>query len=237
MESYDTPLKNKNRGLIKVGKFFLFFFLLEIIIYCIVSTLNVSDPALLNSFKNERNNIDASGFFPMVISIFSNNFKIASIEAIPVVGPFFFLIVSYDTAFVLALEGTSAGVSGFFYLLTLFLLPDTWLEIPAYGISSAIGTYFLYRLFTKRDQIRQTLLKIVLLYGFVALELFVAASFESYEIILERSNKAPYDLLYPLMMWIPAIPSFVVLIYLFRRIDIFSKDRENVKNETDPLTQ
>ncbi len=224
----------KRRGAIRIGKFFLIFFLLELIVYSVISSLHISDPTLLNTFNNERNSITSEGFLVMSFSIFKNNFTIASIEAIPVIGPFLFGISSFDTALILAIEGTSSGVSGFLYLLSLFLLPDTWLEIPSYAISTSIGTYFLYRLFTKRDQIRQTILKSFLLYGFVALELYIAASFESYEIILEKTNQAPYNLLYPLMMWIPAVPAFIFLIFLFRRIDTFTGDKTTTKNEMEP---
>lgn len=231
----DDGNKKEKSGAIKIGKFFLFFFLLEIVIYSVISSLHVSNPALLNAFNNERSGITSEGYLFMVFSIFKNNFTIASIEAIPVIGPLLFLFSSYSTAFILALEGTSSGISGFFYLLSLFLLPDTWLEIPSYAISTSIGTYFLYRLFTKKDQMHQTIVKLLLLYGFVALELFIAASFESYEIILEKTNKTPYNLLYPLMMWIPAVPAFIFLIFLFRRIDIFSKDRKDTVSEMDQL--
>lgn len=223
----------KRRGSIRIGKFFLIIFLIELVLYGVISSLHISDQSLLNSFNNERNSITSEGFLVMSFSIFKNNFTIASIEAIPVIGPVLFGISSFDTAFILAIEGTSNGVSGLLYLLSLFLLPDTLLEIPSYAISTSIGTYFLYRLFTKRDQIRQTILKSFLLYGFVALELYIAASFESYEIILERTNKAPYNLLYPLMMWIPAVPAFIFLIFLFRRIDASTRDKISIKNEME----
>ena len=51
----------------------------------------------------------------------------------------------------------------------------------------------------------------------IVLELAIAGTFESVEIVL--SGPSNNNIVYPLMMWIPAVPAILLLIMLFRRIN------------------
>ena len=218
---------------IRVGRLFLFFFLAELIIYVVISSLNFSNPSELSAFNHKRNTIDSESYFLMVFSIFKNNFTIASMEVIPILGVILYSLVTFDTAYVLAIEGTGHGISGLVYFLSLGLLPDTWLEIPTYAIACSIGTYIIYYLIKDRRMLRMKWKKILSLYGFVALELLIAAMFESYEIVIERSYSAPYDIIYTLMMWIPAIPVLVLLVVLFRKINLMGEKNMEENKESE----
>lgn len=205
-------------GSLRFGRIFLVFFILEMVIYAIIASLTIHDPSLYNSFKNEQSSIVSQSFLPMFISIFPHNLLIASIEFIPIIGIFFYFFSVVDTSLIISVEGNALHTSGLLVFFSLVILPHTWLELPSYAIATGASIYLIYTLVKRGEDFGARLKRIGLLYLFVVLELMVAGLFESTEIIMEETYKAPYDLVYPLMMWIPAIPVIIFLIYLFRRI-------------------
>ena len=98
-------------------------------------------------------------------------------------------------------------------------MPDTWIELPSYAVTSSTGIYLLYFLIKKRSQLRSRSKKILLNYAFAALELLIAATFESVAIIMETTYSSPYDLYGPLLLWIPAIAVIILLVFMYRRIN------------------
>lgn len=205
-----------------IHNYFLVSLLLEFIIYIIITSIPFKDPSLLSSFKSEQSSITSQTIPVMFKDIFLNNFKVASLEVIPIIGPFFFLASSSGTALVISLEGGSYNVSGIAVFISLLLFPHSWLELPSYAVAVSISIYLIYSLIKIREGkeiFKKRLIKSLLLYGFVAVELAVAAMFESVEIYFEKTQSSPNNLLYPLLMWIPAVPALIFLIFLFHRIN------------------
>ncbi len=206
-------------GELQIRRLFLLLFILEVAIFIVVSSLPIKDAALYNEFKQQQSSITALPLIPMIFSIFPHNLEVASLEVIPVFGQFFYILSAVSTSLVLAVEGTYNGTLGIVYFLGLALLPDTWIELPSYAVTSSVSIYFLYIIIRRRSQLRQRSMKILLNYLFAAVELLVAATFESAAIIMESTYSSPYDLYGPLLLWIPAVVAIVFLIILYRRIN------------------
>ncbi|EQD28992.1 conserved hypothetical protein, membrane, partial [mine drainage metagenome] len=131
-------------------------------------------------------------------------------------------------------EGTYNGTLGIVYFLGLALLPDTWIELPSYAVTSSVSIYFMYILIRKKSQLRQRAMKIMLNYVFAAVELLVAAAFESEAIIMESTYSSPYNVYGPLLLWFPAIVAVVLLILLYRRINSDEyRGRKKIGQEQD----
>ncbi|MCL4341002.1 MAG: stage II sporulation protein M [Candidatus Thermoplasmatota archaeon] len=207
-----------SKGSLRFGRIFLILFIIEMAIYVAISSLSLHNAALYNSFKNEQSSIDGESFVPMFLSIFPHNLLIATIEFVPIVGIFFYFFSVVETAVIISIEGTGIHTSGLIIFFTLALLPHTWLELPSYAIATGASIYIIYTLVKRGEEFNTRMKRIGLLYLFVVLELMVAGLFETTEIVFETIYPAPYNLIYPIMMWIPAIPAIIGLIYLFRKI-------------------
>ncbi len=208
-----------NDGVLMLRRLFTLIFVLELGIFIAVSLLNIHDQELLNAFKSEQQSITSQGLFSMIISIFPHNLMVATIEFIPVIGQIFFIISSVDTALIIAIEGSSLHTSGFFVFLSLAILPHTWLELPSYAVATSTSIYLLYLLKRRGSVLRSNITKVLFMYLFVVLELAVAGVFESTEIYFSRIYPAPDNVLYPLLLWIGAVPALYGLYRLYRKID------------------
>jgi len=206
-------------GILKFRSVYWVIFIAELLLYIIISSLPINNPGLYSTFKSEQSGIISLSYIPMIFSIFPHNLTIASVEFVPVIGPFLYIDSSIVTSLIIAVEGTALGYSGFFVLVTLMIFPHFWLEIPSYAIATAASVYLIYLVYKRGDVLRNGIRKVLYLYMFVALELFIAGSVESAEIIFETSYPHPYDLYYPLMMWIPGSVAIFLLVLLFRRIN------------------
>ena len=205
-----------------IHNYFFILLLLEFLIYIIITSIPFKDPSLLSSFKSEQSSITSQTIPVMFMDIFLNNFRVASIEVIPIIGPFFYIASGFATALIISLEGGSYNISGIFVFISLLLFPHSWLELPSYAVAVSISIYLTYSLIKIKEGkeiLKKRLIKSLLLYGFVAVELAVAAIFESVEIYFETTQSSPNNLLYPLLMWIPAVPALIFLIFLFHRIN------------------
>ncbi|PYB67653.1 zinc ribbon domain-containing protein [Thermoplasma sp. Kam2015] len=152
---------------------------------------------------------------PLIVrsfSIFSHNYEIASIEIIPVIGQIFFLISTYSTAIVLNALAISQGVTGPLALLSLLLLPYSWLELPSYAIATTEGAFLIYSLFTKH--FRKEIKTAVIVWLMVGLELLTAGIFESWTIALESSNNL--SLLF--ITWIPYAVIIAIFVIVVRHV-------------------
>ncbi len=217
--------------------YFFILLVLEFLIYIIVSSIPFKDPSLLASFKSEQSSITSQSIPVMFMDIFLNNFRVASIEIIPIIGPFFYLASGFATALIISLEGGSYNISGLAVFISLLLFPHSWLELPSYAVAVSISIYLTYTLIKikeGKEKLKYRLIKSLLLYGFVAVELAVAAIFESIEIYFETTQSSPDNLFYPLLMWIPAVPALIFLVMLFHKINGPVKFRKKrVKSENN----
>jgi Stage II sporulation protein M len=134
------------------------------------------------------------GFLPRAVYLFQNNFQIASIELVPAFGWFFFFFVSYNTGIILAVEAVTQNIPGPIAMLALLFIPDTWIELPAYSIATVqslflifgIGRYILRRVLGINPnpgidwrKLRFEFMRTIIVWILIAIELIVAALFES----------------------------------------------------------
>ena len=205
-------------GDLRLERLFYVMFSIEILIFLIVSALPAVDPALLFEFKQEQSTIDTESYFPMFLSIFPSNLRVATLEFIPALGIFFYFDSIVVTSYILALEGTAKGISGISIFLSLALLPHTWLEIPSYAVAASTSIYLLYYLIKRRAELRHKAKKIFYMYLFVVLELAVAGAVESAEIVFYYNYPSPANVEYMFLMWLPSIPAILILIMLYKKI-------------------
>ncbi|MCL4332488.1 MAG: stage II sporulation protein M [Candidatus Thermoplasmatota archaeon] len=203
-------------GVLKVGGIAGILFIAEMAIFIYVSSLSISNPAILSQVRQEQSRAAAESLLASTFSIFSNNFRIASVEFIPILGQAFFFYTIYSTAVVFSVEGPSLNASGLAIFLSLLLFTYSWLELPSYAIASSTGVYIIYMLAAGKGVVKNRLKKVVSLYLFVGLELLVAAFFES--LTIEFGNSGSNGLLLIFLLWLPGVPVIIFLIKLFRRI-------------------
>ena len=205
-------------GDLRLERLFYVMFGIEILIFLIVSALPAVNPTLLIAFKQEQSTIDTQSYFPMFLSIFPSNLRVATLEFIPALGIFFYFDSIVVTSYILALEGTAKGISGISIFLSLALLPHTWLEIPSYAVAASTSIYLLYYLIKRRAELRHKAKKIFYMYLFVVLELAVAGAVESAEIVFYYNYPSPANVEYMFLMWLPSIPAILILIMLYKKI-------------------
>ncbi len=223
-------------GVLQLRRLFLVVFLVEIGIFIAISSLSIHNQVLLSAFKNEQQSIVTLSLPDMILEIFPHNLLVATIEFIPVIGQLFFLLSSIETSIIISIEGTSLHTSGLVVFFSLAILPHTWLELPSYAVATSTSIYLIY-LLAKRGQIlHSNIMKVAYMYLFVVLELAIAGTFESTEIYMSRIYASPYNIEYPLMLWIAAVPVIYFLIRLYRRID---RDEyvKKIKNKPEDFIQ
>lgn len=147
-----------------------------------------------------------------VASIFSNNFRVAIYEMIPALGLFIFGLSLYETARIVEVIGLVRHLPVGAALGTLFFLPSTWLELPAYAIAATEGIYIIYSLtrgmarFTR--ELRFVIVNVILIAGV----LIVAATFEVTEIQLEGSANPALAF----ATWLPFVVVAAVVLRFWR---------------------
>ena len=121
--------------------------------------------------------------------IFSNNFKIAIIEFVPLGGWFFFGLSMYSTALAIEVIGIVSipSLPGPLVMLSLLLEPHSWLELPAYAIATT-QSFYLISTAIQRRRFKFEVARTGLVIGVVAADLLIAALFESAEISLSPSG-------------------------------------------------
>jgi len=200
---------------IVVGKrwsFVVALFVLEMAAILIISN-SAFFPGELSSTQQQYNQIkpvlnqDALG---QVVGIFANNFRVAIIELIPIGGPTIFAFSIYETARIVEVIGISNGEGAGAALGTLFFLPSTWLELPAYAVAVTESCYLLYAVYAGFSrgwgvftrEIRFLFVSILSIVGI----LLIAAVFEVTEIQIEFFTQPPAPAaegLLVLLTWIP----------------------------------
>jgi len=145
-----------------------------------------------------------------VYAIFKNNYFVSVAELVPIAGPVIFGVSLYQTARIVEVIGIVKNVGSGFALADLFILPHTWLELPAYSIAAAESFYLTAAMLGLRGGRRgfvNELGKLVVNLILIAGVLIVAATFEVTEIQIQAMNASkpatdPAQLL-PLITWIP----------------------------------
>lgn len=185
----------------------VFLFVVELAVVIAVAN-SAFFPSEQTSFEKQYNGIQpilnesAAG---QVSGIFANNLKVAAAELFPGLGLLIFGVSLYQTARIIEVIGLAKGVGVGLALANLFILPSTWLELPAYAIAAAEGIYILYAFYLGFHsgwqrflrEIRFVIVNLVLIAGV----LIVAAVFETVEIQLEQGPIQTQA--YALLTWLP----------------------------------
>ena len=194
-------------------------FVFELAIIILVSTSSFL-PSEMSTYEKQYNsttvvlNQSAAG---QEAAIFSNNLRVAMYEMVPLVGAAVFGLSLYETARIVEVIGIVQGKGVGIALGTLFFLPSTWLELPAYAIAVAEGFYLASAI---ARGFRSGWVKLVREIRFlvasvflVALVLVVAATFEVTEIQLEQGPTPVYAFL----TWLPFFLVFGGVLAFWRR--------------------
>ena len=168
-------------------------------------------------------NASAAG---QVYGIFTNNFRVAIAELIPIGGLGIFSLSLYQTARIVEVIGLVQGVGVGLALANLFFLPSTWLELPAYAIAATESIYVTVAVGSdvRSGQWRKIPREITFILVNVALiagVLIVAAVFEVAEIQLESANASAsatsLSQVLPLLTWLPFLLVLGGVIVFWRR--------------------
>jgi uncharacterized membrane protein SpoIIM required for sporulation len=198
-----------------------FLFVVEIAVVFVVAN-SAFFPSELTSYEKQYNSFEpilnesAAG---QVSGIFANNIKVAVIELAPVLGLVIFGVSLYQTARIVEVIGITKGVGVGLALASLFFLPSTWLELPAYAIAAAESIYVVYAFYIGFKsgwqrllrEIRFVIVNLVLIAGV----LIVAATFEMAEIQLEQGPGQTQA--YALLTWLPFAAVFAGWLVFWRR--------------------
>jgi len=179
-------------------------------------------PGELSTYQHQYNQIKPvlnQSAIGQVAGIFSNNFRVATIELIPIGGPGIFAFSIYQTARIVEVIGITNGQGLAASLGTLFLLPSTWLELPAYAIAVSESCYLLYAILAGFNrgwsafirEIRFLFVSVLLIIGV----LFVAAVFEVTEIQIEGLPGLEGLLVF--LTWIPFAVVFSQALSFWRK--------------------
>jgi uncharacterized membrane protein SpoIIM required for sporulation len=179
-------------------------------------------PSELTTYKQQYNTTSAvlnQSAVGQVVGIFSNNFRVATVELIPVLGLFTFGLSLYETARIVEVIAIVKSVGVGLALANLFFLPSTWLELPAYSIAAAESVYLVYAMYLGFKngwakfvrEIRFLLVNVILIAGV----LIVAAIFEVTEIQFEQGPVQTQA--YALLTWIPFVVVFAGVLTFWRR--------------------
>lgn len=221
-------------------------FIVELVLIFVVASAPFF-PNEYNSYHQQYNNITpilSNNAIQQILDIFSNNFKVALIEIIPILGVALFGLSIYETARIVEVigivqkEGTGAALG------TLFALPSTWLELPAYCIATVESLFLAYALFrvarhgwgVVRREVRFLLVNIILIAGV----LIVAATIEVTEIQLEAAGSAAYGQdgsIIAFLTWIPALIIMVFVARFWRRARKQAPMLEEKEKAEDGLTE
>jgi uncharacterized membrane protein SpoIIM required for sporulation len=179
-------------------------------------------PSELGIYERQYNSTSAvlnQSAAGQVMGIFSNNFRVAIVELVPLLGLAIFGLSLYETARIVEVIAIVKNVGVGLALGNLFFLPSTWLELPAYAIAAAESFYLVYALFLGfksgwskfAREIRFLVVNIILIAGV----LIVAAAFEVTEIQFEQGPVQTQA--YALLTWIPFVVVFAGVIAFWRR--------------------
>ncbi len=166
-----------------------------------------------NQYNSIKPIVDQSALGQLA-GIFANNFMVVVRELIPVLGAAVFALSIYETARIVEVIAVTNGYGVGAALGTLFLLPHTYLELPAYAIAVTESAYLVYAIaagFSRGwaifvREIRFLIVSVVLIAGVLA----VAAVFEVTEIQIEVLTQAPAPPIEGALIFLTWIPFALV---------------------------
>ncbi len=178
-----------------------------------------------------------------VVAIFGNNLRVATFEMLPLLGLAIFGLSLYETARIVEVIGIIHGQGVGLALGTLFFLPSTWLELPAYAIAAAESFYLTFAILRglrvgwmrTASEFRYLIANVILIAGV----LLVAATFEVAEIQIEQGP--PQTQVYVLLTWLPFVLVFAGFVVFWRRArreapEIEERDAANRPSANPSLT-
>ncbi len=131
---------------------------------------------LSKNLEQTQGNIRNMSVLEGTMLIFKNNVMIDLLMFVPFFGPFFGVLVTYNTGVSISAESitTSSSVSPILILFFLFLFPFTWMEFIAYSIAFSESIWLVWRL-VKRKGKEELLTTLILV--LTCLLLLLAAAF------------------------------------------------------------
>jgi uncharacterized membrane protein SpoIIM required for sporulation len=201
---------------------FCLLFAAEIALIVLVTNLSFF-PGEFNTYQQQHNSVSGilgASATNQVGGIFANNFRVAMIEIIPALGLAIFSFSMYETARIVQVIGIEKPIGAAEALVTLFILPSTWLELPAYSIAATESLYLLYAIFYGfkhgwarfRRELRFLFVNVLLIGGVLG----VAAIFEVAEIQLSSSQDIVVQAL-ALATWLPFLLILAGVIMFWRK--------------------
>ena len=224
-------------------------FLIEIVAIIIISNLPFF-PGELSFTENQYNSIKSvaeQSAFGQISLIFTNNFMVAIRSMIPVLGPAAFVLTIYETARIVEVIAITSGDPVAAALGTLFLLPHTYLELPAYAIAVTESGYLVYAfaagfrrgwaVFVR--ELRFLVVSVMVIIGV----LMVAAIFEVTEIQIELFTQPPAPPIegaLVFLMWVPFALLFAGGMSFWRRAkreapELEAREAEESRREAEAL--
>ena len=190
-------------------------FLIQMLILVGLSSSGILNNVLLQVFNSSVSNSNtATGQF---LSIFPNNLKVATIEFIPILGQAVFLFSNMNDGLIISSIGVQRHVSGLLLFASVAIEPHTWIELYSYAIATSFSLYVIYLALRDRNFLRKLGPTTFYVYSFVALELAIAALFESVEISWQL-NSSPSPILFLSVIWVTGGFAMIFLGLLFRKI-------------------
>ena len=199
----------------------LIWFAVEIALLALFSLVQLP-PAysarLISDYQSARQAATSLGVLYGAGYIYVHNLLVALAEFIPAVGLLFFLGSASVTGLVLGALNAFTGLPGILNFLSLFLLPHTWLELPAYALAVNEGMFLLLSASKANgtEPFSEELRRAARVLCIIIVELAFAAFFESGEIALSQANT-----LYPLLAWVP----FAAILVLSIKVRASAKKR------------
>jgi len=224
-------------------------FVIEIGAIIVISNLPFF-PGEFSFTQNQYNSIKPiveQSALGQLADIFANNFMVVVRELIPVIGPAVFALSIYETARIVEVIAITNGDGVGAALGTLFLLPHTYLELPAYAIAVTESGYLVYSVATGFSrgwaifvrELRFLVVSIMLIAGV----LVFAAVFEVTEIQIEVLTQAPAPPIEGALVfltWIPFALVFAGALSFWRRArreapELEAREAEDARRQADAL--
>jgi hypothetical protein len=153
---------------------FIIFLLITIITIVVGALQPLSDTEATDIQKNFDQILNQT---PDALFILRNNFGIASLMLIPVLGPVVGVFVLHNTGLAISAVSYSADLPGILVFLGLLLLPFSWLEFISYSAAMTQSVFLMLALFQRRG-VRKELTRTGLIWAAIFAMLIAGAIIE-----------------------------------------------------------
>lgn len=180
-----------------ISKLIISLFVAEVLIFLISAGIPYNSPALVQQYNGLENSTRNQPYIGIVMSIFTNNVKVAILDFIPIIGIIFLAFSIVNTGMLLSAVSTAHNLPGIALALGLLTLPHSFIELPSYAIATASGLYILI----KRNDWTRGIITFIL----VPVELLLAALVEASLFFVSN----------PYIMWAASAPILVGLFFFY----------------------